>query len=153
MEFFDSHAHLDDERFDEDREEILEKIKMSGVTRLISAGYSLESSKKAVELSTSVRSSFLISALANPPSTNVLAMSKKIANMAIAPKSFGETSRAIIRLMTKFTPCTEKRSTALHKTALTDFSFNDDIFFVHHKLDIYSTDFFFNCIRDANTSS
>ena len=51
VEFFDSHAHLDDERFDEDREEIIEKIKMSGVTRLISAGYSLEGSKKAVELS------------------------------------------------------------------------------------------------------
>ena len=51
IEFFDSHAHLDDERFDEDREEIIEKIKMSGVTRLISAGYSLEGSKKAVELS------------------------------------------------------------------------------------------------------
>ena len=46
VEFFDSHAHLDDERFDEDREEIIEKIKMSGVTRLISAGYSLEGSKK-----------------------------------------------------------------------------------------------------------
>ena len=51
VEFFDSHAHLDDERFDEDREEIIEKIKMSGVTRLISAGYSLKGSKKAVELS------------------------------------------------------------------------------------------------------
>ena len=51
VEFFDSHAHVDDERFDEDREEIIEKIKMSGVTRLISAGYSLEGSKKAVELS------------------------------------------------------------------------------------------------------
>ena len=51
MEFFDSHAHLDDEKFDTDREEIIEKIKQSGVTRLISAGYSLEGSKKAVELS------------------------------------------------------------------------------------------------------
>ena len=51
VEFFDSHAHLDDEKFDEDREEIIEKIKNSGVTRLISAGYSLEGSKKAVELS------------------------------------------------------------------------------------------------------
>ena len=51
MEFFDSHAHLDDERFDGDREEIIGKIRMSGVTRLISAGYSLEGSKKAVELS------------------------------------------------------------------------------------------------------
>ena len=27
MELFDSHCHLDDERFEEDREEIIEKIK------------------------------------------------------------------------------------------------------------------------------
>lgn len=51
MEFFDSHAHLDDERFNEDREEIIDKINKSGVTKFISAGYSLESSKKAIELS------------------------------------------------------------------------------------------------------
>ena len=51
MEFFDSHCHLDDERFDEDREEIIEKIKESGVTKLVSAGYSIEGSKRGVELS------------------------------------------------------------------------------------------------------
>lgn len=51
MNLFDSHAHLDDEKFDIDREKIIDKIKTSEVTRLISAGYSLEGSKKAVELS------------------------------------------------------------------------------------------------------
>ena len=51
MEFFDSHCHLDDERFEEDREEIIEKIKESGVTKLVSAGYSIEGSTKGVELS------------------------------------------------------------------------------------------------------
>ena len=50
MKLFDSHAHLDDEKFDVDRGEVIEKIKASGVERLISAGYSLEGSKKAVEL-------------------------------------------------------------------------------------------------------
>ena len=50
MELFDSHAHYDDEKFNEDREEILREIYNSGVTKLISAGYSLESSKKAIEL-------------------------------------------------------------------------------------------------------
>lgn len=48
--FFDSHCHLDDAKFNEDREEIIEEIKKSGVTKLISAGYSLEGSKKAIEL-------------------------------------------------------------------------------------------------------
>ena len=48
--FFDNHAHLDDEKFDSDREEIIEKVHCEGVS-FISAGYSLEGSKKAIELS------------------------------------------------------------------------------------------------------
>ena len=51
MEFFDSHAHLDDEKFDEDRDEVILKIKEVGITKFISAGYSLEASKKGIELS------------------------------------------------------------------------------------------------------
>lgn len=50
MKFFDNHAHLDDEKFNEDREEIINKIKKSGVTKLISAGYSLEGSIRGLEL-------------------------------------------------------------------------------------------------------
>ena len=51
MEFFDSHAHLDDEKFNEDREELIPEIKKAGITKFISAGYSLEGSIKAIELS------------------------------------------------------------------------------------------------------
>lgn len=51
MDFFDSHAHLDDEKFDIDREEIIQKIKESEVKNFISAGYSLKGSKNAIELS------------------------------------------------------------------------------------------------------
>lgn len=50
MELFDSHAHLDDEKFDSDREEVIKLIKQAGITRLISAGYSLEGSEKASDL-------------------------------------------------------------------------------------------------------
>ncbi len=50
MELFDNHAHLDDEKFNEDREQVIEQIREAGVTKLITAGYSLESSKKAKEL-------------------------------------------------------------------------------------------------------
>lgn len=50
MEFFDNHAHYNDEKFNNDRDEIIKKVYNSGVTRLISAGYSLESSKQNVEL-------------------------------------------------------------------------------------------------------
>ena len=50
MELFDSHAHYNDEKFDEDREDIINKAYNSGVTRIINAGYSLESSKYALEI-------------------------------------------------------------------------------------------------------
>lgn len=50
MELFDSHAHLDDEKFNEDRNEIIEKIYNSGVTKLITAGYNVESSKIAKKI-------------------------------------------------------------------------------------------------------
>ena len=50
MNFFDSHAHINDEKFDEDREEIIQKIKEEGITNFINAGYNLEGSKQSVEL-------------------------------------------------------------------------------------------------------
>ena len=51
MELFDNHAHYDDNKFDEDRDEIINEIYNSGVTKIISAGYSMQSSIKAIELS------------------------------------------------------------------------------------------------------
>ena len=50
MEFFDSHAHYNDEKFEEDREELIKKIYDENVTEIINAGYSLESSKEAIEI-------------------------------------------------------------------------------------------------------
>ncbi len=50
MELFDSHAHYNDEKFDQDREEVLQAIFQEGVTKLICAGYSLEASKEAVQI-------------------------------------------------------------------------------------------------------
>ena len=51
MQFFDSHAHYDDAKFDDNRENLIMDIFNSGVTKIISAGYSLEGSKKSLELS------------------------------------------------------------------------------------------------------
>ena len=50
MEFFDNHAHLDDEKFSMDREDVIKEIKKNGVTKIISAGYSLEGSLKGIDL-------------------------------------------------------------------------------------------------------
>ena len=48
--FFDNHCHLDDEKFNDDREAIIDEIYNNGITKLISAGYNVESSKMALEL-------------------------------------------------------------------------------------------------------
>ena len=50
MEFFDSHAHYNDEKFNFDRDEIIKEIYNSDITKIINAGYSLESSKKTIEI-------------------------------------------------------------------------------------------------------
>ena len=48
---FDTHAHLDDEKFDGDRDEIIKYIKDEGVSLLVNVGADMESSKTSVELS------------------------------------------------------------------------------------------------------
>lgn len=53
MNLFDSHCHLNDEKFNIDREQTIEYIFSSGITKLINAGYSLESSKQGLELAKS----------------------------------------------------------------------------------------------------
>lgn len=50
MGFFDSHCHLNDEKFDEDRDRIIKEIYESGVNNFITAGYSVESSQKAIDI-------------------------------------------------------------------------------------------------------
>ena len=50
MEFFDSHAHYDDEKFNEDRKEIIEKIYKNGVTKCINIGCDIQTSKNSIDL-------------------------------------------------------------------------------------------------------
>jgi len=50
MEFFDSHSHYNDEKFNSDREELIKATFDSGITKFMCIGYDLESSKKAVEI-------------------------------------------------------------------------------------------------------
>lgn len=51
MKLFDSHCHLNDEKYNEDRKELIENLRKQGVKRLVTAGYSIESSKEAIKLS------------------------------------------------------------------------------------------------------
>jgi len=47
---FDSHAHIDGERFDQDREVVIKRAKDNGVHFIMNPGVDLESSKKAIAL-------------------------------------------------------------------------------------------------------
>ena len=87
MELFDSHAHYNDEKFEEDREEILKEIYKSGVTKLVNAGYSLESSKSAIQIANS--HDFIYSAVGISPNDIVDYKKedlKEIENLAKSPK-------------------------------------------------------------------
>lgn len=47
---FDSHAHYDDEAFDEDREKVLEELKSNNIIGVLNCGASVEGMRKSVEL-------------------------------------------------------------------------------------------------------
>lgn len=49
--FFDTHAHYDDEAFNEDREALLAAMPENGVGLIVNPGCDLDSSRRAVELS------------------------------------------------------------------------------------------------------
>lgn len=47
---FDTHAHYDDDAFDEDRDELLKGIKSKGVEFIVNVGASMDSTRKTLEL-------------------------------------------------------------------------------------------------------
>lgn len=65
MEYFDAHAHYDDSKYDEDREQIIPEVLNSGITCIVSAGYSLQGSKNSLELAN--KYSFIYSTIGISP--------------------------------------------------------------------------------------
>lgn len=51
LEYIDSHAHYDAEQFDNDRDELLERIHKAGVRNIVNMGCNMERSKISVEYS------------------------------------------------------------------------------------------------------
>ena len=49
---FETHAHYDDERFDEDRDALLSSMSEKGIGRIINVGSSIETTKTTLELAT-----------------------------------------------------------------------------------------------------
>ena len=48
---FDTHAHYDDEAFDEDRERLIEEISQSNISKIVNVGANLSTSENSVALS------------------------------------------------------------------------------------------------------
>lgn len=65
IQIFDSHAHYDDEAFDQDRDEVFEKIQAAGVSRVLNCAADLTGCETAVQLS--ARHPFLYGAVGIHP--------------------------------------------------------------------------------------
>ena len=50
MEFFDSHSHYNDEKFDDDREQVIKDTYNEGTTKFVCAGYNIQSSIASLEM-------------------------------------------------------------------------------------------------------
>ena len=48
--FFDTHTHLDDKKFNEDRDELIASLKDEGISLLVNIGADMKSSKRSIEL-------------------------------------------------------------------------------------------------------
>lgn len=51
MKYFETHAHYDDKAFDEDRDDVIKKVKENDVEYIVNIGCNLNSSKESVKLS------------------------------------------------------------------------------------------------------
>ena len=60
MEFFDSHAHYNDERFENNKYELIEDMYNDEITRIICAGYNVKSSIEAIEIANKYEHVFAI---------------------------------------------------------------------------------------------
>ena len=60
MEFFDSHAHYNDERFESNKYELIEEMYNDEITRIVCAGYNVKSSIEAIEIANKYEHVFAI---------------------------------------------------------------------------------------------
>lgn len=50
MDFFDSHAHYNDEKFENNKDELIKEMFNNEITNITCVGYNLDGSKKAIEI-------------------------------------------------------------------------------------------------------
>lgn len=56
---FDSHAHLNDERFDEDRDQLIAYLRENDVDLVVNPGADMETSKTAIDLAKKNMTSYM----------------------------------------------------------------------------------------------
>ena len=96
MELFDSHAHYNDEKFDIDREEVIDEVYKSGVTKLINAGYSLNSSKYALEIAKRYNWMYTISGISpNDMPDNLLDLEKQLSELELFIKDEKNSNKIV----------------------------------------------------------
>ena len=47
---FDSHTHIDDKKFNDDRTEVIEKIRLNGIAKLVNIGCDIKTSENSIKL-------------------------------------------------------------------------------------------------------
>lgn len=87
FELFDSHAHYNDKRFDEDRNEIILENFNKGIKYTVCNGYNVESSKQAIEIANKNNCIYATSGISpNDLSENTLEEIKNIEELAKSNK-------------------------------------------------------------------
>lgn len=83
MDLFDSHAHYNDERFKEDIDIIIKENYIKGITKTTCAGYSLNSSKQAIEIASKYNYIYATAGISpNDLSENTVEELNEIENLA-----------------------------------------------------------------------
>ena len=87
MELFDSHAHYNDEKFEEDMDSIIKENYNKGIKYTVCNGYNLESSKKAIEIANKYDCVYATVGISpNDLGDNTLEELKEIEKLAENPK-------------------------------------------------------------------
>lgn len=66
MQIFDTHAHYDDEQFDQDRDKVIKSLREENVTKCINIGCDIETSQKAIAIAD--KYDFMLAAIGIHPS-------------------------------------------------------------------------------------
>lgn len=53
MDLFDTHAHLNDENYNEDRDEVIQRARQAGIRHIVNIGFDLASSRESIKLAES----------------------------------------------------------------------------------------------------